>query len=333
MSDEVTSLVQDLGSRTRATRRAAESALLNIGAPAVTRLLALLVGPRSSVGADAQDVLVRMGQTAVPTLQDIRRSGPGHLRRPALQVLADIGGAQALSDRDRAAAERLVRIKLLDEVPERLPVSSWIAFPADRLDTLAEGFGLYDLQPATVAMGLSATSSKENAIEGVGGEASDGGGDDDTAYRVFISPDFQGWRLMYGDAFMREYTGIDAVEEFSRHCGEAQFFSVDSMDNSNVWRVARYGEVVRAYSTYGDPEWIGEPLPFERTFIDAGEDSHVAPADIAQFSEGVTDAHDAAFQLSFDPRSARKDTMRLHGWLATTRADVPNARFRGALRI
>ncbi|WP_158717057.1 HEAT repeat domain-containing protein [Streptomyces rimosus] len=335
MSDEVANLVHDLSSRTRRTRKSAQSALVDIGAPAVSRLLPLLDGPPTSTGRRASDVLTRMGETAVPVLQDIRRSGPGRLRRPALQALADIGGGEVLSDRDRDAVERLVHVKLLDEDPEPLPVSTWIAFPAGCLDALADGFGLYDLKPATVAMGLSAVSHKENAIRGiVGQEPGEGDGHgDDVAYRVFISPEFQGWRLMYGDAFMREYTGLEAVEEFSRYCEEAQFFSIDPMENSHVWRVARQGEVTRGYSTYGDPEWIGDPLPFERKFIDAEPDSHIAPADIAQYSAGVTDAHDAAFQLSFDPLSVRKSNMRGHGWLATTHPSVPNVRFRGALRF
>ncbi|MFE0520465.1 hypothetical protein [Streptomyces sp. NPDC058954] len=81
---------------------------------------------------------------ATTRLREIRREGPGRLRGGALEILVDLGGADALDETDRLAVERPVRVKILDERPVETPMEGgrWLAFPADRLDDAVTALGL-----------------------------------------------------------------------------------------------------------------------------------------------------------------------------------------------
>lgn len=65
----------------------------------------------------AEKDLRALGSEGASGLLEIRRNGPGTLRRHALHALAMIGAGDELNDRDRRALERLVRIKLLNDRP------------------------------------------------------------------------------------------------------------------------------------------------------------------------------------------------------------------------
>ncbi|MDX3383512.1 hypothetical protein PV682_18865 [Streptomyces niveiscabiei] len=86
-----------------------------------------------------------LGPEVLAPLRRVRRDGPGELRADALSVLAAVGGEEALSDRDRAAVERLVRVKLPDDHPIPLDVcfNAWMAVPGGDRDGVAEVLGLW----------------------------------------------------------------------------------------------------------------------------------------------------------------------------------------------
>ncbi|MFJ8538603.1 hypothetical protein [Streptomyces sp. NPDC093591] len=279
---------------------------------------------------DDIDALVRMGEAAVPRLQQIRRQGPGQLRAPALRALADVSGSRDFDAKDLGAVERLIRTKLLDERPVTIPTAGrWIAFPADQLDTVVSVWGLHDLRAATTAMGLAAATVAPDTADFTTADGSSA-----TAYRVFITPEFKNWRLLYGNSFLDQLGGHELAEKASEQCGEAHFYTIDPYHNADVWWVARNGEVVRGYATYGDPEWVGDPLPFEVEFIEMDEDDlWYDPYFAEKYSEGVTDAHKAAEELSVEPGPVRERDTHGHGWLATTHPDVPTSHFKGALPI
>ncbi|MEU5615020.1 HEAT repeat domain-containing protein [Streptomyces sparsogenes] len=335
MSDAIDALVRDLSDRDRGVRRAAEDGLVALGARSVDRLLPYVRDTRrESPRFGAESVLKRLGGQALPRLREIRRHGPGHLRGKALEALVDLGGAEVLDEADRRAVERLVRIKLLDEGRVELPLDAgrWLAFPADRLDDAVAALGLHDLRPATTVMGVEAATRALDSLE-----FEDSRGEKQRGYRVFITPEFDNWRgdpptgkwrLVWGNSFVDECDGFLLADRLSERCGEAHFYVIDPYHSGSVWYVARNGRRVRSYGTYDYPEFRGEPLPFEISYI---EDA--ANGIDEEYANGVSDAGIAADHLSVEPGPMPIDDTHGHGWLATTHPELPTSRFRGALPI
>lgn len=336
MSEAVDALIRDLSGKDRAVRRAAEDGLVALGAQSVDRLLPYVRDSRrESPRFSAESVLKRLGDQALPRLREIRRQGPGRLRGKALETLVDLGGAEALDDADRRAVERLVRIKLLDELPVSLPLDAgrWLAFPADRLDDAVSALGLHNLRPVTTVLGVDAVTRATDSME-----FQDSRGETQTVYRVFITPEFENWRedlpirnwrMVWGNAFVDELDGFTLADRLSERCGEAHFYCIDPYHSAENWYVARDGRRVRSYGTYDYPEFRGEPLPFEISYI---EDAKEEDGDSA-WAEGVIWAGTAADNLSVEPGPMPADDTHGHGWLATTHPDVPNSRFKGALPV
>ncbi|MFI7412237.1 hypothetical protein ACIBU0_26545 [Streptomyces sp. NPDC049627] len=333
MPDTVEALVESLSARDRTARRAAKDALVALGAEGIDQLLpyALDTHPRN-LRHDVQSIIERWGDEAMPRLREIRRTGPGQLRRKALEILVDMGGQEALDDVDRHAVERLVRIKILDERPVKVPFEAgrWLAFPADRLDDAISALGLHDVRPVTTVMGVAAATQATDFLEFRDAQSAT-----HRAYRVFITPAFENsyaegsikrWHMLWGNSFLDELDGFELARELSVRCGEAHFYVLDPYNASENWYVARDGHTRRSYSTYAHPQFEGEPLPFEAWYMEnADEDEAEA------FSEGVPHASTAAENLSVEPGPQLAEDTHGHGWLATTHPDIPNSRFKGAL--
>ncbi|MFE9024446.1 hypothetical protein ACFYNL_38680 [Streptomyces sp. NPDC007808] len=335
MPDTVDALVQDLSAKDRAVRRAATEALVALGAAGIDQLLPYALDKHPmNLGREVQSIIERWGDEVLPRLRGIRRTGPGRLRRKALEILVDLGGQEALNDADRRAVERLVRIKILDERPVKVPFEAgrWLAFPADRFDDAVSALELYDVRPATTVMGVAAATQATDCLD-----VQDSRTATRRAYRVFITPAFENeyaegdikrWRMLWGNSFLDELDGFELARELSGRCGEAHFYVLDPYNGSESWYVARDGHTRRAYSTYAYPQFEGEPLPFEAWYTEnADEDEAEA------YSEGVPDASTAAQNLSVEPGPQLAEDTYDHGWLATTDPAVPNSRFKGALPI
>ncbi|MER6424196.1 hypothetical protein [Streptomyces sp. NPDC001137] len=331
MSDAVDALVRNLADDDHSVRKAAERRLVALGVQAVDSLLPYVGedGP-SRLKWGAESVLQGLGDQVLPHLRKIRLQGPGRLRSNALKILVDLGGGEYLDQGDRSAVERLVRIKLTDERPVRVPSEAgrWLAFPADQLDAAVSALGLHDLRAVTTVMGVAAATFAKDHIEFETAE-----GHRVTPYRVFITPEFNGWRLLFGNTFLDELGGARLAEKVSEQSGEAHFYAIDTYHNANLWWIARDGHVVRGHSTYGEPEWVGDPLPFEIEYMEGEDDPFMAPYFVEKYAEGVTDSDVVADALSVTPGPMPESTTHGHGWLATTHPDVPNSRFKGALPI
>ncbi|MDO0911298.1 hypothetical protein QQM39_10675 [Streptomyces sp. DT2A-34] len=335
MPDSINALVRDLSDDDRSVWKAAEDRLVALGAQVVDHLLPHVGEEGSSrLRRSAESVLRRLGDTALPRLREIRRQGPGRLRSNALKVLVDLGGTENLDEGDRSAVERLVRIKILNELPVEVPSEAgrWLAFPANRLDDAVAALGLHDVRPVTTVMGVAAATQATDSLE-----FQDAQGTTHRAYRVFITPEFENpytegdhkrWRMLWGNSFLDELDGFELAKELSGRCGEAHFYVLDPYNASENWYVALDGHTRRSYSTYAYPQFEGEPMPFEAWYMEnADEDEAEA------YAEGVPDASKAAENLSVEPgRQLAEDTYG-HGWLATTHPDVPNSRFKGVLPI
>ncbi|MEU9049516.1 HEAT repeat domain-containing protein [Streptomyces sp. R11] len=335
MPDTINALVRDLSDDDRSVRQAAEDGLVALGMQAVDSLLPHVgVDGSSRLKWSAESVLQRLGDEALPRLREIRSHGPGGLRSNALKVLVDLGGAEYLDEGDRSAVERLVRVKLKNELPVRVPSEAgrWLAFPAERVDDAVAALGLHDLRPATTIMGVAAATQATDSLEFQSSQ-----GKARTAYRVFITPAFetwlsevpiQNWRMLWGNSFIDQLDGFTLADKLSERCGEAHFYVIDPYNSAENWYVAREGHRVRSFGSYDLPRFRGEPLPFEVEYReDADED------EAEEYAEGVPYALTAADMLSVEPGRMPASSTHGHGWLATTHPDVPNSRFKGALPI
>ncbi|WP_382464832.1 HEAT repeat domain-containing protein [Streptomyces noursei] len=331
MSEEIAALVRRLAAESRDDRAAAQDALTALGAPVVPYLLPLLKNDGTPGGTAAELCLEDIGSAALAPLREVRAHGPGALRATALRMLAELGGGDALSDADRSAVERLVRIKLPDEQPGDLPADRWVAVPKAEVADIVDALDLHDARPVTTAMGLSAAVHHENSLSRPADDGSDA-----TSYRVFITPEFEGWRLVYGADYLNE-NWAEVVTRLSAHCGEAHFYAVDEYDGAWVWWVSENGQDRRGYRTYGDPQWIGEPMEFERDLMpdeDVDPDSEDYDAEAAEeYAEGVRDPEEVASSISVQPTVVEVLDRVGHGWLAVTDPEVGHGRFRGALDI
>ncbi|MFD0339606.1 hypothetical protein ACFVH0_13050 [Streptomyces sp. NPDC127117] len=131
-----------------------------------------------------------------PRLRSLRRdpAASPKVRRGAMAALVAGGGGDALDDRDRAAVERLIRVKIPGEVPE-LPSSIlsgwWMAVPGASYEGVFEALGLHDRRPVTVAAGVQAAESQSIQVPGQDGA-------DHSVGRAFVTPELDGWRLVFG---------------------------------------------------------------------------------------------------------------------------------------
>ncbi|MEU1011288.1 hypothetical protein [Streptomyces sp. NPDC005890] len=282
----------------------------------------------------ASDYARLLHESFRPRLRSLRRNRAAspRTRRGAMAALLAGGGPDALDDRDRAAIERLIRVTIPHETP-RLPSSTlsgwWMAVPGVSYEGVFEALDLHDRRPVTVAAGVHAAESREIRAPGPDGA-------DRTVGRAFVTPELDGWRLVFGpfDLLVGDpWDGmIETVERVSDHCGQAQFFFLDDAGGSDVWIVAENGRVIRQYAAESDPEWEGDPLPWETLAVD--EPGFDPAYDEAPPNAGTTGARSACAYLSVDPGEVGPDTdVRGHGWLAVTAPGVGHGAFPGTLRI
>ncbi|MCX4445353.1 HEAT repeat domain-containing protein [Streptomyces sp. NPDC058369] len=307
--------------------------LQNLGEAAagtVPEVIPFLNDADSYTRYQAENTVRAIGAEAAPLLRAIRRDGPSSLRRHALTALALIGGADSMGERDRRALERLIRVKTAQDTPDPLPDHWWLAVPGATYEGLFEAMGLHDRIPCTLSMGLSAMGADATEI-------TDPDGTRHTAYRVFVTPELDGWRLIYADTPLRQMTWspTDLINRLSAACGQAQFFYQDDHSDSMVWAVAVDGVPRRRYWRYSDPEWEGEPMEWETPLsADPDYDPEEGEEDDDPNATTETDTTGAASSLSIDPTAVGSRTaLRGHGWLAITRPDTGHGAFRGALRI
>ncbi|MFB7105418.1 hypothetical protein [Streptomyces hydrogenans] len=284
----------------------------------------------------ADDYARRTHASFRPRLRALRRdpAESPRTRRGAMAALVAGGGADALDERDRAAIERLIRVKIPHETPAA-PSNElsgwWMAVPAASYEGLFTALDLHDPRPVTCAAG-------EAAIEGRELQVPDGGetGGTRSVGRVFITPELDGWRLVFGpfDLLVGDFWDgmVETVERVSAHCGQAQFFFLDDAGGSDVWLVAEDGRVIRQFAAESEPEWEGDPLPWETLAVD---DPDFDPEyDDAPTNAGTAGARSACAHLSVDPNAVGPGTeARGHGWLALTAPGVGHGAFPGRLPL
>ncbi|MEL5956615.1 hypothetical protein AADR41_17900 [Streptomyces sp. CLV115] len=272
----------------------------------------------------AERTVRAIGANAAPTLRGIRRDGPAHLRRYALTALAVVGGMDQFDERDRRALERLVRIKTAhDTAPDSLPDHCWLAVPGAAYEGLFEAMGLHDPVPCTISMGLSAMDNDTAAVV-------DPDGTEHTAYRVFVTPELDGWRLIYADTALGSmfWDMDELLSRLSAACGQAQYYCQDEHSDSMIWSVALNGVPRRRYWRNEIPEWRGEPMDWEEPLTDDPDYDHAPNATME------CDVNSTAYYISVDPDQVEPTTtLRGHGWLALTRPGVGHGAFTGVVHF
>ena len=177
--------------------------------------------------------------------------------------LAEVGGEQALSDRDRHAIERLSRVKLLTGHPE--PVTgcflSCIAVRSDDQRAVTDLFRLTPTCPATFTLGTIAADCDGHYRLDARRYA-----------RVFVTPSLDGWTLLVGpwcDPASQERR--DEVLELrlraSAAFGSAQAYRYGERGDGSAWLVTENGTLIRRACNFGSATdevlLLGPPLPAE----------------------------------------------------------------------
>jgi len=227
-------------------------------------MIAALLGHADKQVRDAAArTLSSMGTGVIPLLQGIRASSTRRARPAALYFLAEVGGEQALSDRDRHAIERLSRVKLLTGHPE--PVTgcflSCIAVRSDDRRAVTDLFRLTPTCPATFTLGTIAADCDGHYRLDARRYA-----------RVFVTPSLDGWTLLVGpwcDPASQERR--DEVLELrlraSAAFGSAQAYRYGERGDGSAWLVTENGTLIRRACNFGSATdevlLLGPPLPAE----------------------------------------------------------------------
>jgi len=305
------------------------------GLPALPDLLPLLADPDDEVRQRAVWAMAGLGEGVLPMLQQVRRSGPGYLRRGALQAIAEVAGEQAFSDVDRAAVERLIRIKLTREAAEPIEgcgtCGSWLALSTGDHSAICEALDLSTPRPATMTLGFAAFYCDSHGMAD----------DNQRMGRVFLTPRLDGWTLVMGAWYAYVDGGwaetVQACRELSERFGQAQCYWHDAQTGSGSWVICEGGELMRAYDQDDRNNEAGLRLPVEEgkilSFEEEG-DLDDDPDDEDFGERKYCDALMVAAAMSVSPDALGVQTqVHGHGVLALTKFGrqygVPN----GALPI
>lgn len=173
-------------------------------------------------------------------------------------------------------------------------------------------------QPATMRMGMAAVEREVH------------GWMEALHRRVFVTPELDGWTLVFGTWFnlgnpQRAADVQQACLRLSERYGSAHAYTVDLHCDDSAWLIAEGGQTVRLYR-YGDPPTdVGARLPVEQTFLLPHEEFEWWDAidwdtvdDSFEFRQ-VCGAWDIAAAMSVSPAAFGPHTaMRGHGLLALT---------------
>lgn len=305
-------------------RERAATVFQGLGADALPYAEALL----PSLADQNEDVRQRvvwafdaMGAEVIPLLRNVRRSKTaGRTRGAALTALVDLGGVDILDEVDRRLIERLIRVKMVREVPSPMHLcGSWYALPTSDRAAVLDAFGLSDPVPVTMRLGESAWNYDHHAWA-----------QDDThqiCSRVYVSPVLNGWTLVFGHPNGHTPpTDVDAPTEhtfgtrcgaLSRRFGAAHWYGTSCGDAWTSWCIAEHGEIIR-YVDREEPEnRLGASHPAE-SGVDLDD----------------CDATEIAARASIDPSALSADVpFEGHGVLALTECGREVGMPTGALYI
>lgn len=225
-------------------------------------------------------------------LGDVRRHGPGRLRRAALDALAYLGGEAALGRADLRAVERLVRVRRgTDPIG---PVMScwtyWWAVRSGDQDAVMAALGLTDVRPATYRLAstvIDILEHDEDAEQGL----------------IYVGPSTDGWVPLVGpwcDAFGDRADEVRAtIAGLSRQFGEVHAFYFGAQGDGSAWHVVRDGTTIRSFDSEDLESSAGDLLPIERAWM-AAQGLDGKPEDHPDEVWDITPANEVAAAISLD---------------------------------
>jgi hypothetical protein len=208
----------------------------------------------------ASDDPDRLELAMLPQILQIRRSGPGRLRRAALKAVVHLAGERSLDPADLAILRRLIAIKQMRDRPRPLAAcwDHWLAVRGGDQAGILRVLGLDRTAPATYALG-------QVLID----HLSHGGPDDERTYRhVFVSPRIDGWTVVSGPSCDPERPQVEQwVRQLSAAHGDAQAYYFGRRGDGDAWLVGVAGKIVRRVHSATPEQAEGEPLPVERRIL------------------------------------------------------------------
>jgi hypothetical protein len=289
-----------------------------IAVPEVAIVLPALLDVDEDVRQRARWVLRELGEDVLPLLRDLRRT-PGRMRRPALEMLVDIAGPQALDTSDLAAIRRLIKLKVPDERPAPMHLcGSWYALRTTDQAAVLAAFELSDPEPVTMRLGESAWNNDHHMWSA--------GREHTRCARAYVSPVIDGWTLVFGRGPYEEHLADDMrlgrLAELSNLFGVAHLYGMSCGDEWTEWAIAEDGRILRHYNVEEPDHQIGSGHPAEDGYLlphvdafpadaFAGIDLSDSRAFSARYSQvkhdlGIPDPCDAtivAARVSVDPSS------------------------------
>ncbi|GIG69550.1 HEAT repeat domain-containing protein [Phytomonospora endophytica] len=290
--------------------------------PYVPELLPLLADRDPDVRRRALWALTEIGPGGVvPRLRKLRREGATPaLRRHALTALAEVGGPARLDPADLALVRRLIAVKRAAERPEPMHLCGhWWALPTTDQAAVLDAFGLSAPEPVTMRLGGSIWNLDHHA---------GGAGVHGACARVYVSPAFDGWTLVFGDSSAdghRQAPVAERCAELSRRFGGAHWYGQSCGDDWNAWCIAERGKVVRFFDNEEPEAAVGGPHPAEEGWALTFEEDD---------ERDLCFAADIAATASVDPGVLGADTaVTGHGVVALTECGLKRGHPKGSLEI
>jgi len=225
-------------------------------------------------------------------LIDVRRRGPGRLRRAALDALAYLGGEAALEPADLRVLERLIRVRCVTDPigPVMSCWTYWWAVRSNDQGAVVTALGLTDVRPVTYTLAACVIDILEHDDEVEQG-------------LVYVGPSIDGWVPLVGpwcDAFSDRAGEVRAIiADLSRQFGEVHAFYFGAQGDGSAWHVVRDGVTVRSFDSEDLDTSFGDPLPIEREWMAArGLDGK--PEEHPDEVWDITAANEVAAAISLD---------------------------------
>ncbi|MCW2917899.1 MAG: repeat protein [Actinomycetia bacterium] len=183
--------IEALGHPSPAVRACAALGLQRMGTealPAAYALIALLGDPEPEVRQRAVWALEEIGPDVLDALREVRRSGPGRLRRGAFSAITSIGDTPALSPEDQALWRRYIRAKAVADQPQEIWENSCLAVPGGDQQGILDALEFSDASPMYFDLGLAIANGSRWTLEPPAEHP-------DRA-EAFITPELDGWTLV-----------------------------------------------------------------------------------------------------------------------------------------
>jgi hypothetical protein len=204
--------------------------------------------------------LEEIGPDVLDALREVRRSGPGRLRRGAFSAITGIGDTTALSPKDQALWQRYIRAKAVADQPQEIWENSCLAVPGGDQQGILDVLEFSDASPMYFDLGLAVANGSWWTLEPPAEHP-------DRA-EAFITPELDGWTLVvsgwcYPAWDLDWYTRTrEALLRLSVRFGTAWGFAGRGFMGTAAWACAKDGDIVWEREVTDDDEW-GEVDPAE----------------------------------------------------------------------